>query len=426
MSSIFNPFSGNILKSFSVSDLRDLKGGNLIKGVVEKKLSTFEFSFKTNLGKLSIFSDQAFSKGDLLKIQAAYVKNTPLMIFDEKGSPINFKASPEFMDSFKGFGQTTLNINASMEKILSFPKFVVSTELGNIEVESDALLSKGDILKLDAKDVKNFLASKEPRVLENIKPSLLSKIPSREILRILEKNPEKTILEFMRSVLKIESKDNLKAVDKILDKFVTPLNNQEQGIKSSVKYFIGSSFESFEKDIESLKENLLRLKNESPSFRFEDLNDAIEKTDKFLESMHNQKSLNSVKFSDSSKMYFFIPFNGAQGDFGEFFIDQGKKNQNGTKELRAVVRLDMSRLGLLMADLRLNEKKLNIFFGVESLFARKIIESGLENLKLNLKNSGFNEVLIHCSVVEGKKIRESLIKDFLQDKNDNSTLSIIA
>jgi hypothetical protein len=428
MSSIFNPFSGNILKSFSASDTLDLKSSNLIKAVVEKNLSKFEYLFKTNFGKLSVFSDQSFSKGDFLKINASLVKNTPLMIFDEKGSPLNFKASPEFMDSVKSLGQTTININASMEKVLSFPKFLVSTEFGNIEVESDVFLSKGDILKLDPKDVKNFLLSKETKAFENLKTSIFSKLPSREILKILEKNPEKAILDFIRSAAKIDSKENLKALEKIFDNLVKPLNNESQEIKASVKYFLGSSFESFQNDLESLKENLLKLKNENPLYKFEDLNDAIEKTDRFLESMSDQKSLNSLRFADSSRMYFFLPFQGKESGFGEFFIDRDSKNKNGTKELRAVVRLDMSRLGLLMADLRLFEKNLNVSFGVESFESKKIIESGFDTFRNNLKKTGFNEVFLYCSVVEEKKIRESLIKDFLKnkDENQNSTLSIIA
>jgi len=398
----------------------------LIKGIVEKNLSLFEYSLKTDFGKLSISSNQSFSKGDLLKIQASLVKNSPLMIFDDKGNSLSFKASNEFLNSMKGFPQNTININASMEKVLSSPKFVVSTDFGNIEVESDVFLNKGDILKLNAKDVKSFLTLKESADLENIKTNILSKFPAREILKILEKNPEKSILDFIQSATKADIKGNFKTLDKILDNFVKPLNIESNEIKASVKYFLGSSFENFEKDFESLKENLLKLKSENPSLKFEDLNDVVDKTDKFLESMRDQKNLNSLKFSDSSKMYFFLPFNGSEARFGEFLIEQGKKKQNGTKELRAVVRLDMSKLGLLMADLRLNDKVLNIFFGVEFSLSKKIIESGFKNFRKSLKSVGFNEVSVYCSVVEAKKIKESLIKDFLKEKNQNSSLSIIA
>ncbi|MDY0131277.1 MAG: flagellar hook-length control protein FliK [Desulforegulaceae bacterium] len=426
MSSPFNTLSGNILKSLSFSNKADFKGSSLVKAVVEKKLSLFEYSFKTDSGNISLFSDKTFSKGDLIKIQASLLKNGQLILSDEKGIPLKFSPSPEFLNSFKADYGIKINIKGSMEKVLSLPKFLVSTEFGNLEVESELFLKNGDILKLDLNEVKNFISSRNAQNLENIKTDFLSKLPSREILKILDKNPEKIIKNFLNSVLKIDSKESLKVIDKIIDNFLNPLNSSGNEIKSSLSYFLGSSFDDFQEDLNNFKGNLLKFQSEKPGLNPEELKDIFEKTDKFLESIQDQKNLNSLRFSDSSKMYFFLPFQGKDSSFGEFLIEQGKKNKKGNNELRALLKLELSNLGLLMADLRLSGKNLKIYFGVESGLSKNIIESGFELFKTNLKKAGFNEISIYCTVVEKQKIKESLIKDFLKTDNENSRLSIIA
>jgi hypothetical protein len=425
MSSLLNPFSGNILKSFSFSDKTDLKGGSFIKGVVGKNLSLFEYSLKTDLGKISLFSDKVFSKGDVMKIQVSLEKNGPLMLFDEKGKALQFKPSASFLSSVKGSENQKINLNGSIEKTLSLPKFLVSTELGDIEVESELFLKKGDNLKLDLKEVKNLISSKENVNLENLKTSILSKLPAREIFKIIDKNPEKTIGDFIKSALKADGGKNLTSLEKIIENFTNPLNSSGKEVKNSVSYFLGSSFENFKEDLQNFKENILKLQAEK-LMKPEEVKELIEKTDKFLESMQDQKNLNTLKFSDSSKMYFFLPFQDKDLSFGEFLIEQGKKDKAGKNQLRAVIKLELSNLGVLMADLRLEDKKLKIYFGLSSYSTKKIIESGFDIFKKNLKKAGFNEALLYCIVMEEKKINESLIKDFLNDRDDNRTLSIIA
>lgn len=96
MSSPLNPFSGNFLKSLSLSGGTDLKGSTLIKGVVEKNLSLFEYSLKTDLGKISLFSDSVFTKGDMIKMQVSSFKNNALMIFDENGNSLKLTLQRSF------------------------------------------------------------------------------------------------------------------------------------------------------------------------------------------------------------------------------------------------------------------------------------------------------------------------------------------
>ncbi|MGE4518643.1 MAG: flagellar hook-length control protein FliK [Desulfobacteraceae bacterium] len=426
MSSPLNPFSGNFLKSLSLSGGTDLKGSTLIKGVVEKNLSLFEYSLKTDLGKISLFSDSVFTKGDMIKMQVSSFKNNALMIFDENGNSLKFNPSKEFLNSLKGGGDTSVSINGSVEKTVSLPKFLISTGLGSVEAESDIFLKKGDTLNLDLKEVKNFLSSKDVLSHESIKTSLLSKFPVKEILKILDKNFEKNITDFMKSASKIDSAGSQKSLEKIFENLTNPSNSSGREVKNSVSYFLGSNFDAFQEDLKNLKESLLKFQAEKGSLKSEELKNTIERTDKFLETMQDQKNLNSLRFADSSKMYFFLPFQGRDSGFGEFFIEHGRKDRQGRRELRAVVKLDLSNLGLLMADLRLAGKNLKVYFGVESGGAKNIIDDGFHILKNNLKKAGFNEVLLFCSVVEKQKIKESLIKEFIKDKDDDSTLSIIA
>jgi|GEM_PF-4674680 hypothetical protein len=433
MTSVLNPFQAGILKTLSSSDAISADSSKIIKGIVEKNLSLFKFQLDTDLGKFFPESEKVFSKGDLIKFKIAETKNGFFVNPGEKGDFKPFKITDENLKSVINNFSQNKTYTGKTEKILSLPKFLVSTDLGKVEIESSSFLKNNDSVKLLLKDVKNAVLEKvfSPGPESESAKESLSKISLKDFSKIMAKDIPELSDSFSRNLKNMSPKDLETAKNNILKNFIQSQNISSESLKNAVKYFFGSDFE-FKNDFKELTELINKYVREQDGKNIKlinELKDTVDKGDKFFESIETQKNLNILKFADSSKMYFFLPFTGKDFKSAEFFMDKGdlgrKNKEKG--ELRAVIKLDMSILGIVRADLRLRkETDLKIYFGLENENVLKIIESGFPLLEKNLKKADFKNIYLFAEILKSRFIKESPLKDFIQDEeNKTSVFDII-
>ncbi len=245
----------------------------------------------------------------------------------------------------------------------------------------------------------------------------------------MQKKSIPALKEFTSSLDKLNLKDFQDIKNKILDNFANPQKITSDSLRKTIKYFLGSSFDKFSDDLNELKEIsvLYEKKNISDKNFVTKIIESLEKAEKLFETVENQRNVNLVRFADSSRLFLFIPFSGKDFESAEFFMDKKKENnQSKDKTLRAVVKLNMSKLGLLKADLRLYDLNIiKIFFEVENNMVLDVVEEGFKELEFNLKKSGFKEVFFHISTVEKEVLGQSLIKEFLFDGKTDSNFNIV-
>jgi hypothetical protein len=315
--------------------------------------------------------------------------------------------------------------NGVVEKRVSLPKLLVSTDLGKVEVESSKLLNKGEVLQLPAKDVKGQLVKTNPDILKDPQ-SFENKIkpPLKEILTIIKDNPKNTSKEIFSLLKNLPEKEFKSIKNNLLKNFINPEKITANDIKNAIKYFWGSSAKDFKNDLMSFKEILQKTEVFEQETKLKSLIKNVstplemsEKTEKAADGFESLKNLNLIKFAESSKLYFFLPLMGNDFESAEFFLDleQKNKDEKENKELRALIKLNMSRLGVVRADLRLfNEKNLQVLFGTENKKALDIIESGFKLLEENLKKARFEEIFLKADLLKKEEIEEPLTRKLIE------------
>ncbi|MGM0419107.1 MAG: flagellar hook-length control protein FliK [Thermodesulfobacteriota bacterium] len=433
MTSVFNPFQAGILKNLSSQDNLSADSSKIIKGIVEKNLSLFKFQFDTDVGKFFPESEKVFSKGDLIKFKIAETKNGFFINPAEKNDFKPFKITDETLKSVINNFSQNKTYTGKTEKILSLPKFLVSTDLGKVEIESSSFLKNNDAVKLLLKDVKNAVFEKaiNPGSESESVKDALSKLSLKDFSKIMTKDIPELSDRFSQDLKNLSSKEFEAVKNNILKNFIEPQNISSESLKKAVKYFFGSDFE-FKNDFKELTELINKYIREQDGKNIKlinELKETVDKGEKFFESTETQKNLNILKFADSSKMYFFLPFTGKDFKSAEFFMDKGEaEGKNKEKgELRAVIKLDMSNLGIVRADLRLRqETDLKIYFGLENEEILKIIKSGFPLLEKNLKKADFKNIYLSAEILKDRFIKESPLKDFIKDEeNKTSVFDII-
>lgn len=436
MSSPLNLLFNSLLKSGS-SKSDNVLGKALIKGIVEKQLSPFKLLINTEFGKVSVNSKIDFKQGEKIQLELTKTKNS----FVLKSLDKKISISPKDLEKFIKTNPKILNqvkiFNGVVEKRTALPKFIVTTDLGKIEVETEKFFNKGDVLKLSTKDVREQLAGKSQEILKDfdnrIKPRL------KEILTIIRDNPKDSSKDIFSLLKKLPKKEFDSIKKSLFKKFINPEKITPEDIKKGIKYFFGSSSKDFKNDLIKFKEILEKneilekevklktdLKNISTKGNLlENISEMTDKTSKGFESL---KSLNLIKYAESSKLYFFLPLMVNDFESAEFFLDLEEKNRDKkeNQELRALIKLNMSRLGTIRADLRLiNEKNLKVFFGTQDKSSLDIIENGFKLLEKNLKKAGFQEILLKVDILKSEEMEEPLSRKLIETETSEYVFDLM-
>ena len=428
---IDNNSSKNI-KSFSqnLTENKDI----ILQGKVEKLVSPFKYILKTDFGKILIEAPEALEKESGVEFKLIEKKDGYILKPENTSIKSEIKIPKNFISENKiSFISPEKIFKGTIDELVSLPKFEVKSDSGKIIIESPVFLKSGDDIKFSLNQgIEDISVNQgiDSDVYESIKDiDKIIKPDLKDITKIILSDPVKVSERFFSSLKK--KVPEIKKEVEFLKHFVNPEKISGESVKKAVKYFWGSSFKDMKSDYKAV-ENFF---NEVEDFFSEeeradkkavkqDSKDFFvkESKDKLFDGMDNIRHLNHLKINDSSRIYFFIPFLGNSFQSAEFFIESEheKKKKKDEKELRAVLKLKMSKLGIIMADLRLiMEKNIKIFFGVENENTLEILENGLSILEANLKEKGFRRIAVSGRVIDKKNMETPLLKKIISGSDES-------
>ena len=146
--------------------------------------------------------------------------------------------------------------------------------------------------------------------------------------------------------------------------------------------------------------------------------------EKFVSTIKNVQLLNQLGLEQERKIFIPIPLQFPDNLFtmGQLLIHlKDKEKDNGKEKVKNFFKisflLEMSNLGPLRADLVVRKKQINGRFLIVEEKAKIIIEKQLPTLIKTLEKKGFNIPNFECHVKKPSEIKDSLIKEIINEEN---------
>jgi len=307
--------------------------------------------------------------------------------------------------------------------------FIILTDFGEIPVDLDGDFSIGEKLKFNVLDFKNNVLSLK-LIEDTVEEKTFNNLsPSRDILFFSKKDTVSSLLKLFKSISAKELKNTRPEIKDIFDLLQRPEKISGDSLKKAVKFIFGSSSKEFKNEIGKILDDShikdLLLGNLSDTGKKRHISE--EKNSDILKLFEQHKDLSIMKFAESSKFYFFIPFTDNFMNKAEFFYDSsenfGEKNKDGAK--RAVIKLDMSFLGIMLIDMILfKEKKLKIDFFVETDQTVEVLKGGFDFLYGKLKALGFLDIGLGIRVDNTETLNEPLVKSLFDEESFNFNIVV--
>ncbi len=152
---------------------------------------------------------------------------------------------------------------------------------------------------------------------------------------------------------------------------------------------------------------------------------------RFVNAIKNIQLLNSLGIEHERKIFLPVPLLFSNGEFslGQLLIKthREKKKEQEIKECDKVFfnltfLLELSNIGPLRADLSIRGKEINGRFLLVNEEAKLLIEKNLTSLVDNLKEKGFSFRNIDCQIKDSEIIKDTLIKEVVQEEDFNINL----
>ena len=177
-----------------------------------------------------------------------------------------------------------------------------------------------------------------------------------------------------------------------------------------------------EGDLKGLISRFLALKGEEEVF-----------LKRFLTVIKEIQLLNRPGPEQDRKIFLPIPMQFPDGPFtvGQLLIhlpqkgkDEYGRQKNGKDFFRITFLLDLSNLGPLRADVTLRAKEIEGQFLLTNKEAKFVIEEGIPVFIERMEERGFSIRCIECHLKDPEIVKESLIKEIIQE--EGNTISLVA
>jgi hypothetical protein len=177
-----------------------------------------------------------------------------------------------------------------------------------------------------------------------------------------------------------------------------------------------------EGDLKGLISRFLALKGEEEVF-----------LKRFLLVIKEIQLLNRPGPEQDRKIFLPIPMQFPDGPFtvGQLLIhlpqkgkDEYGRQKNGKDFFRITFLLDLSNLGPLRADVTLRAKEIEGQFLLTNKEAKFVIEEGIPVFIERMEERGFSIRCIECHLKDPEIVKESLIKEIIQE--EDNTISLVA
>ena len=153
---------------------------------------------------------------------------------------------------------------------------------------------------------------------------------------------------------------------------------------------------------------------------------------RFVSTIKNIQLLNKFGLEHDRKIFLPIPIQFPDGSFtvGQLLIhlpeekDKYRKQKGDRNFFRITFLLDLSNLGPLRADLTIKGKEIGGEFLLTSKEAKLVIEKSIPIFISRMKERGFSIHHIECHLKDPEIVKESLIKEIIQE--EDSTINLVA
>ena len=349
---------------------------------------------------------------------------------------VGYSAVPSFTISLQPDSNTSIYPNLSENEIVK-GKVLKSFSLKNVMllIKGQRIMAKthmplreGSVISLKVEEVHpNPVLKLLGTINENIET-----INTSIILTGLKKNIWKTIIDNIDHYIlpdndkiifkelvddiskKLFLKPNPDLLRELIDKTGIGWEAKLRKIITSKTFYSKESFnELITGDLKGFGSKMLSLM-EGKSDLFE----------RFVSTIKNVQLLNQLGLEQERKIFIPIPLQFPDNLFtmGQLLIHlKDKKKDNGNEKEKNFFKisflLEMSHLGPLRADLVVRKKQINGRFLIVEEKAKIIIEKQLPTLIKTLEKKGFSIPNFECLVKKPVEIKDSLIKEIINDEN---------
>ena len=349
---------------------------------------------------------------------------------------VGYSAVPSSTISLQPDSNTSINPNLSENEIVK-GKVLKSISLKNVMLlikgqrvmaKTHMPLREGSVISLKVEEVHPNPVLK---LLGTINGNI-EKINTSIILTGLKKNIWKTIIDNIDHYIlpdndkimfkelvddiskKLFLKPNPDLLRELFDKSGIGWEAKLRNIITSKAYYSKASInELITGDLKGLGSKMLSL--------IEGKSDIFEK---FVSTIKNVQLLNQLGLEQERKIFIPIPLQFPDNLFtmGQLLIHlKDKEKDNGKEKVKNFFKisflLEMSNLGPLRADLVVRKKQINGRFLIVEEKAKIIIEKQLPTLIKTLEKKGFNIPNFECHVKKPAEIKDSLIKEIINEEN---------
>ena len=259
-------------------------------------------------------------------------------------------------------------------------------------------------------------------ILNGLKKNLWKTINDSIDHSMLPENDKKLFKDLIDDISKkIFLKPNPKLLRELVDKSGIGWEAKLREIINSKTYSKTNINELIAGDLKGLGSKFISLTQGQ--------NDLFER---FVSTIKNIQLLNQLGFEQERKIFIPILFQFPDNLFtiGQLLIqfNQNKNNKDGDGNekdkdfFRISFLLEMSKLGPLRADLVVKQKQINGRFLIVEEKTKNIIEKQLPSLIKTFENKGFIIPHFECYMKKPAEIKDTLIKEIIQEENHNINL----
>ena len=263
--------------------------------------------------------------------------------------------------------------------------------------------------------------------IETVNTSMLLNGLNRNIWKTVIENidhyklPENDIKLFKELIddisKKLFQKSNPDLLRELFDKSGIAWEAKLRKIITSKMYYSEENInELIKSDLKGLGSKMLSL--------MEEQNDLL---NGFVSTIKNVQLLNQLGLEQEGKIFIPIPIQFPDNLFtmGQLLIhlNKNKEKDKGKEKDKDFIKisflLEMSNLGPLRADLVIRKKQISGRFLIVEEKAKIIIEKQLPSLIRALETKGFDIPNFECHVKKAVEIKDSLIKEIINEENHN-------